>query len=49
MYPGGFYFSIRLADVGFSSIADRFKVIADTDKTNILLLGVVPFLPSLGS
>lgn len=49
VYPGGFYFSIRLADVGFSSIADRFKVIADTDKTNILLLGVVPFLPSLGS
>lgn len=48
VYPGGFYFPIRLADV-FSSIADRFKVIADTEKTNILLLGVVPFLPSLGS
>lgn len=47
VYPGGFYFSIRLADVGFSSIADRFN--CNTDKTNILLLGVVPFLPSLGS
>lgn len=45
----GFTFQSGWQMLYFHRIADRFKVIADTDKTNILLLGVVPFLPSLGS
>lgn len=45
----GFTFQSGWQMLSFHRIADRFKVIANTDKTNILLLSVVSFLPSLGS